>query len=135
MSTDTTTTLPERDYLHMEIALSAVEIRSEISLRPTTRYRLIFRINLQNTTSTSVRLLGRKWLLREQKGLPRIIEAQNVFNEQPIIEPGSIFGLSGCHDFNTPPTHAELRLFGIDQTNTPFITPPLLFPKRALKAR
>lgn len=131
MSTETSTTLPERDFLKMEIALGAVQITRQ----PQPNYRLIFRINLLNTANTSVRLLGRKWLLRDSHGSTRIVEAQKVFNERPVLAPGSIFSIGGCQDFNCPPTRVELRFFGVDQVNTPFITPPLAFPSRALRVR
>lgn len=131
MSTKRATPLPERDFLHMEIALAAMQLARP----PAPPYRLIFRINLVNTSRTGIKLLGRKWMLSENSGITRIIEAQKLFNERPVLESGSIFSLSGCHDFGTLPTNVELRLFGIDQTNTPFITPPLRFPKRTLKDR
>lgn len=128
MNTDATTPLPERDFLHMGLALAA----AQCSPRESPRYRLLFRINLHNTSPLSLRLLGRKWVLRERAAPTRIIEAQMVFNARPVLEPGSIFSFCGCHDFSTPPTGVELRLFGVDQTNAPFITPTLHFPRQAL---
>lgn len=128
MSTKAAIPLPERDFLHLELALAAVQYSPQVS----PHYRLIFRIDLYNPSPVSVRLLGRKWVLREYRASTRIIEAQQVFNERPVLEPGSIFSMSGCHDFDTPPTSVELRLFGVDQTNTPFISHALSFPRQAL---
>lgn len=128
MSTEAATPLPECDFLHVKLALAAAQSSPQTS----PRYRLIFRINLHNTSPVSVRLLGRKWILRERGAPTRIIEAGQIFNEKPILEPGSIFSLSGCHEFCAPPTGVELRLFGVDQAHAPFITPALNFPRRAL---
>ncbi len=123
--------LPERDCLDMGISLAAMHTRR----RPVPSYRVLFRLRMQNTSRGSVRLIGRKWMLRDAAGATRIIEASQVFNQQPVLKPGEVFSYSGCHDFSpAAPVGMELRLFGTDQSNRPFITPPLAFPSRCFKA-
>ncbi len=122
-----TTSLPVQDCLDMGICLSALRVGR--GRRPS--YRVMFRLRMQNIGEESVRLIGRKWVLRDAAGETRIIEAAEVFNQQPVLRPGDVFSYSGCQDFSpAPPTAMELRFFGTDQSNSPFITPPLVFPRK-----
>ena len=111
--------LPVRDYLDMGVTMSAVQY----TRAPRPAYRVLFRLRMQNAGSGSVRLLGRKWTLRDRSGNTRIIEAEHVFNQQPVLTPGSVFSYSGSHTFDTTPAGMEVRFFGTDQRNEAFITP------------
>lgn len=131
MSTETPTTLPERDYLQMRLAIAALQLNRGAA----PSYRVIFRIALLNDSRVSVRLHGRKWTLRDRSGATRIIEAERVFNQYPVLMPGCAFSFSGFHDFSQPPSSVTLRLFGSDQAHSPFITPPLVFDRRCFQMR
>ncbi len=121
------TSLPERDHLDMGISFSALRVsRGRV---PT--YRVMFRLRMMNAGNESVRLVGRKWMLRDAAGNTRIIEAAEVFNQQPVLRPGDVFSYSGYQEFSpAAPKAMELRFFGTDQSNRPFITPPLVFPRQ-----
>lgn len=128
MSTESRS-LPVRDYLDMGFTVTALQgVRY-----PRPAYRLLFRLRLTNAGRGSIRLLGRKWTLRDQEGSTRIIEAEQIFNQQPVLTPGTVFSYSGCHRFDTAPAGAEVRFFGTDSANEPFITPALVFPRRSLQ--
>lgn len=131
MSIETATTLPQRDWLRMQLSLSALVLSR--GARPL--YRVLFRVALLNDSDVSVRLLGRKWVLRDRSGATRVIEAQTVFNQRPVLTPGSAFSFGGCHEFEQPPTAMELRLFGTDQADGLFMTPPLVFNRRCFTLR
>lgn len=121
-------TLPVRDWLEVGISVSGIHIER----KPQPEYRLVFRLHLHNGGERSIRLLGRKWMLREQNGSTRIVEASQVFNQQPVLTPGAVFSYGGCQTFSTPPAEAEICFFGTDSRNRPFITPPYSFPRQAL---
>ncbi len=124
MNTDTRS-LPVYAPLELRLVMSGVQAQR----RPRPVYRSIFRVSICNTGSHPVRLLGRKWTLRERNGNTRIVEAARIFNESPVLEPGAVFACSGTQEFDTPPVAMELRIFGTDEFGTPFISPPLNFPK------
>lgn len=119
--------LPIRDCLAVDIAISGIRIERN----PRPGYLLVFRLNLLNKINGSIRLEGRKWILRESNGHTRVIEAAHVFNQQPVLTPGAVFSYGGCQNFLTPPAAIELSFFGTDSRNHPFITPPFIFPKQA----
>ena len=131
MSTETATALPQRDWVKMHLALSALMLSR--GARPL--YRVLFRVALLNDSDVGVRLLGRKWVLRDRSGTTRVIEAQQVFNQRPVLTPGSAFSFGGCHELERPPTGMELRLFGTDQADGLFMTPPLVFSRRCFEMR
>ena len=108
----------------MRVALAGLQLER----LPRPRYKMFYRINLLNTGRTSVRLLGRKWQLKDAAGNTRIIEAAQVFNNEPILTPGAVFSFSGYQYFDMPPVRMELRLFGQTHNGAPFITPPLGIP-------
>ena len=120
--------LPIRHYLDMGVAVAGVRI----TRHPRPSYRVVFRLRMHNTASGSVCLLGRNWTLKDRGGNTRIIEAAQVFNQQPVLAPGAVFSCCGSHDFDTPPVSMEVSFFGTDQHNTPFITQPLVFPRESL---
>lgn len=120
MSTESRS-LPVRDYLDMGVSMTALQY----TRRPRPAYRVTFRLRMTNAGSGSVRLLGRKWTLRDRSGTTRIIEADQVFNQQPVLTPGAVFSYGGCHTFDTVPTGMEVRFFGTDQRNEAFITPAM----------
>lgn len=122
-------TLPVLDVLHMEVPLSGVHI----SRTPEPCYHVIFRICMHNASDISVRLKGRKWLLRDSSGQSRIIEAEHVFNQCPVLAPGAVYSYSGCQSFTMPPVNMEVRFFGEDQRGIPFISPALIFPRHMLR--
>lgn len=127
MSTEAST-LPERDCLAMGISLCKVQV----ARRPRPGYSVAFRLHLRNVGNASVRLIGRKWTLRDRNGNTRIIEAGNVFNQQPVLQPGAVFSYGGCRRFDAAPAAMEVRFFGSDPQNRPFMTPPLIFPRQCL---
>ncbi|MBQ2379877.1 MAG: ApaG domain [Akkermansia sp.] len=129
MSTESAT-LPILDALSMRVTLAGLRITRS----PEPLYHVFFRVALHNAAGFSVRLKGRKWLLQDTSGASRIIEAAQVFNQDPILTPGAIFSCSGCQAFSRPPVNMELRFFGEDQWGTPFITPALVFPRQCFRA-
>lgn len=119
------TILPERRYLDINIPISEFRL---ISTSPQV-YRLIFRIDIYNSSRLGIRLMGRKWTMTDAKERTFIIEADHVFRQDPHLSPGAVFSYGGYHDFPAPPKNLELRLFGIDQMLTPFISTPCVFKK------
>ena len=130
MSTDSRS-LPERDFLDMGVSLYGIHA----ARHPRPCYRVCYRLRMFNAGRSSLRLLGRKWTLRDTAGRTRIIEAERVFNQQPVLKPGDAFSYGGCTYFDSEPAAMEVRFFGTDQGNRPFISPPLVFPTRCFARR
>lgn len=121
--------LPVNPGLELRLVMAGVQ-----ALRhPRPLYRAVFRISVCNQSRQTLRLLGRKWTLRELNGSTRIIEAAQVFGTTPLLTPGEVFSCGGTQEFDTPPVAMELRLFGTDELGTPFISEPLHFPRNCFQ--
>lgn len=123
------TILPERHYLDMQVSLS--ELCLLPSQRP--RYRMVFRIDMRNVSKLGIRLLGRKWMMHDAAGHLHVMEADHVYEQDPLLTPGAVFSYGGRHDFDYKPVSMELRLFGIDQLLIPFITTACRFPNHCFE--
>ncbi len=129
MNIEVSNTLPQRDYLSMKLV-----VVEQQRLPLSGILRVVFRLQLRNISTGGIRLLGRKWIISDSAGHLRIIEAEDVFNQQPLLAPGAVFSHSGAHEFKeAPPTSMELRIFGADVLGDPFMTPPLVFPQRLFR--
>lgn len=124
------TILPERRYLEMSVPIFEL---CRAYAEHGTVYRMVFRLNMLNISRLSLRLLGRKWTMKDARGNIFIIEGDHVFGIDPMLAPGAVFSYGGFHDFIYPPVGMEVRFFGIDQMLTPFITTPCVFPNRCFR--
>lgn len=120
--------LPEEDYLNIKLLIAGIRSAG----RAPRRVQLAFQILFVNESEESVRLKGRKWMIRDAAGETSVIEAENVFNMQPLLKPGEVFSYAGNHVLSAPATHMELRFFGLNSAALPFISPPFVFPKASL---
>lgn len=123
------TILPERRYLDMQVAISELCV---IYSKPI-HYRMVYRIELRNISKLGLRLLGRKWTMKDAAGRTFILEADHVFNQDPLLTPNAVFSFGGFHDFKYPPVSMELRIFGIDQLLVPFLSTPCIFPDHCFR--
>lgn len=124
MPTEYSKRLPELATLRMRVALVGMQLVRV----PHPCYKVFYRINLLNEGRGSVRLLGRKWQLEDTTGLVRIVQAERVFNSEPVLSPGAVFSFSGCQCFDKPPVYMGLSLFGQDGAGRPFMTPQMAVP-------
>lgn len=122
------TILPERTSL--KVSASLTDFRIIYAEAPI--YRLAFRIDIFNASRLSVRLLARKWTMESIHGRLYIVEAEDVFCTRPVLAPRGVFSYGGMHNFPVPPARLELRIAGIDQTLTPFISAPCVFSEKQL---
>ena len=57
----------------------------------------VYFITIQNKSTESVRILGRKWVMREQGGEVTVIEGDGVVGQSPMLEPGEDFSYNSYH--------------------------------------
>lgn len=122
------TILPERNLLAINIPASDFRIIRS----PKLFYRLVFRVDVLNTSKLNLRLMARKLMMQDAKGRIFIQEAAQVFRTYPLIPPGGVFSFGCMHDFGQRPTQLEFRIAGMDQMLTPFISTPFIFTEKQL---
>ena len=61
-------------------------------------FMFAYRVNIENLTENSVRLLNRHWYIFDSNGTNREVEGEGVVGQQPVIEPGDNHEyVSGCN--------------------------------------
>jgi ApaG protein len=61
-------------------------------------YVFTYRINIENYSEYTVRLLRRHWFIYDANGLIREVEGEGVVGQQPTLEPGTSHDyVSGCN--------------------------------------
>lgn len=126
--------LPERKSLRLSFSLTNLHYYYRPGDSDPT-YRLTYRVDILNTGKMSVKLLARKWSTVYENEQLHITEVENIFNTQPILPPNGVFSYGGMQLFNTRPIASELRIAGIDQLLTPFISVSCPFSPKQLTPR
>jgi ApaG protein len=57
----------------------------------------VYFITILNESTEQVRILGRKWVIREQGGELTVVEGDGVVGQTPVLEPGEDFSYNSYH--------------------------------------
>ncbi len=82
---------------------------------PEKPHPFVYFITVVNDSTERVRILGRKWVVREQDGEVSVVEGQGVVGQTPILEPGGDFSYNSYHITGQSATVSG-SFFGITDT-------------------
>ena len=57
----------------------------------------VYFITILNESTERVRILGRKWVIREEGGEVTVVEGDGVVGQTPVLEPGEDFSYNSYH--------------------------------------
>jgi ApaG protein len=57
----------------------------------------VYFITILNKSTERVRILGRKWVIREEGGEVTVVEGDGVVGQTPVLEPGEDFSYNSYH--------------------------------------
>ena len=57
----------------------------------------VYFITIHNESTERVRILGRKWIIREGCGEVTVVEGDGVVGQTPVLEPGDDFSYNSYH--------------------------------------
>jgi ApaG protein len=66
------------------------------------RFVWSYTVEIQNRSSETVQLVGRRWRITDDNGLTQEVVGQGVVGEQPVLEPGMGFEYSSAAPIATP---------------------------------
>ena len=69
-----------------------------------TPHGFIYFLTIANLSTTTVRLVGRKWIIRSGDGSVEVIEGDGIVGQSPIIPPGESFSYNSYHLTGQPVT-------------------------------
>lgn len=66
-------------------------------LPPDQPHAFVYFITIHNATEHTVRLLGRKWVIKREDGTCQVIEGDGIVGETPSLPPGESFSYNSYH--------------------------------------
>lgn len=57
----------------------------------------VYFITILNQSDSEVRIVGRKWVIRQANGQCLVVEGDGVVNQEPVIRPGDEFTYNSYH--------------------------------------
>lgn len=92
------------DLLFTDVATTAgITVRVGVSYLPeqsaprARRWFWAYHIRVENNTGRAVKLLTRRWIITDGRGVRSLVEGEGVIGEQPLLPPGQSYDyVSGC---------------------------------------
>jgi ApaG protein len=78
---------------------------------PETPHAFVYFLTISNLSQETVKLLGRKWIMRSPDGSTEIVEGDGIVGETPTLPPGEKFSYNSYH-LAAGPTTAEGSFHG-----------------------
>ena len=75
----------------------------------------VYFITILNNSSERVRILGRKWVVRENSGETTVVEGDGVVGQSPVLEPGEDFAYNSYH-IAAQDAEVQGSFFGVTNT-------------------
>ena len=75
----------------------------------------VYFITILNNSSERVRILGRKWVVREEGGETTVVEGDGVVGQSPVLEPGEDFAYNSYH-ITAQDAQVQGAFFGVTNT-------------------
>ena len=82
-------------------------------------YAFVYFLTIENNSTETVVIRGRKWIVRESNGECVIVEGEGVIGEKPSLNPGENFSYNSCHVI-AEEAEARGSLFGRTASNDLF---------------
>jgi ApaG protein len=98
----------------------------ESDVDPKRPHTFRYRITIYNKSRKIIKLLGRKWWLKQTNGKTVVVEGSHIVGQTPILKPGERFTYNSTHNL---PCNAQAHglFFGRDRKNNIVLTPIPLF--------
>ncbi len=75
----------------------------------------VYFLTISNRSTERVRILGRKWIIREQDGESTVVEGDGVVGQKPELGPGEEFSYNSYH-VTALPAKVRGTFFGTTET-------------------
>ncbi len=75
----------------------------------------VYFITILNGSAERVRILGRKWVVKEDGGETTVVEGDGVVGQSPVLEPGEDFSYNSYH-ITANEASVQGAFFGVTNT-------------------
>jgi ApaG protein len=64
---------------------------------PDKPHPFVYFITIENASIERVRIMGRKWVIKESGGEITVVEGSGLVGQSPLLEPGGVFSYNSYH--------------------------------------
>ena len=86
-----------KELLGLRVTVDKVVHHRDVNFPPETPHAFVYFLTISNLSQETVRLLGRKWIIRAPDGSMEIVEGDGIVGETPILPPGEQFSYNSYH--------------------------------------
>jgi len=109
-----------RELADLRVTIDKLVYVPTLEAPPERPYPFVYFITIDNQSSETITIRGRKWVITDQLGQKVVVEGDGVVGEFPRLRPGERFSYNSYHVVGTNSV-AEGAFIGISDQGTPFI--------------
>ena len=109
-----------RELTNLRVLIDKVVYMPTLEAPPERPYPFVYFITIDNQSSETVTIRGRKWVITDQLGQKIVVEGDGVVGEFPRLRPGERFSYQNYHVIGTDSV-AEGAFIGISDQSVPFV--------------
>jgi len=87
---------PSHELPGLRVTVDRVVHHTDAGLPAERPHAFIYFITIANASDRTVRLLGRKWIIREGASV-EVVEGDGIVGETPVLAPGGTFSYNSYH--------------------------------------
>jgi len=87
------------------------------------QYAFAYTVTIQNTGEVTAQLIGRHWIITDEKGQTEEVRGLAVVGHQPLLKPGEQFEYTSWTRLNTPNGTMRGTYFCMTEDARPFDAP------------
>ena len=81
----------------LRVTVDKVVHHRDANFPPETPHAFVYFLTISNLSQETVKLLGRKWIIRSPDGTIEIVEGDGIVGETPTLPPGETFSYNSYH--------------------------------------
>jgi ApaG protein len=109
-----------RELTDLRVTIDKLVYVPTLEAPPDRPYPFVYFITIDNQSSETITIRGRKWVITDQLGQKIVVEGDGVVGEFPHLRPGERFSYNSYHVVGTDSV-AEGAFIGISDLGIPFI--------------
>lgn len=109
-----------RELPDLRVTIDKIVYMPTLEAPPDRPYPFVYFITIDNQSSETITIRGRKWVITDQLGQKIVVEGDGVVGEFPHLRPGERFSYNSYHVIGSDSV-AEGAFIGISEQGTPFI--------------
>ncbi|MEY4272380.1 MAG: hypothetical protein RL250_1246 [Verrucomicrobiota bacterium] len=86
----------------LRVVVDKVVHHRDAHFPPETPHAFVYFLTITNVSQETVKLLGRKWVLRSADGTTEVVEGDGIVGETPTLAPGEKFSYNSYHLAGAP---------------------------------